>query len=411
MALGCGGGGKAGTGGEGGTGGTAGTGGTTDTGNAGGTGGGAGGTGGGGAGGNTGGTTTSSDSGPSLSNPNASQAAKNVYAFLASRAGSATNRMIEGQHLGGINEIQLPGGFDINTHAINGKLPAMIGTRYDANDKSKPGKPYTLSATLDSAINSKLIDIWKTNGTIVHLTAVAPNPWDWESGRSDSPLDQPLSTLFKDAPSSAAKTSFWSSIDIIAAGLKELKDANVPVVFRPFPELNIQKYYFVNQTPADFITLWKQVRDYYINTKGLDNLIFCWEAWVLDRPANSADVAPWYPGDDSVDVVAGAFYFLYDKTYFTPDGKLSFPEPNDKTIFDTLLTFKKPFGAAQWGLNQKEPNNTPGDNAFTLKFMQNVPTLSFAYYWTGYQQVELQQNGPEFVADPNVCTADDLPKF
>lgn len=38
-----------------------------------------------------------------------------------------------------------------------------------------------------------------------------------------------------------------------------------------------------------------------------------------------------------MDVVAGAFYFLYDQTYFTPGGELSFPGANDKAIFDTLL--------------------------------------------------------------------------
>ncbi len=350
-------------------------------------------------------------SGAVLSDPNASTVAKNVYAFLASRAGSNTNRVLEGQHLGGINEIVDPNQFQINAYAVNNKLPALVGSRYDSNNKNAAGSPYTLSAALDQQINNKLIGIWNTNHSIIHLTAVAPNPWSFQSGRLPSDSDGTLSELLRTAPASAAKTSFWNSIDIIAAGLQQLEDANVPVLFRPFPEFNQSKYYCDGKDSIGFKNLWIDVYNYYVNTKGLHNLIFCWEAWVLNKAPAYSNIKPWYPGDAYVDVVAGAYYFSYDKTYFDTNGALVFPGVNDKTIHDALLSFKKPYGSTQWGLNQNEPNNTPGDNTFTLKFINNVPSFSFVYYWTGYQEVQLQANGTIFVNDPAICTADDLPNF
>jgi len=348
---------------------------------------------------------------PVLSDPAALPVAQNVYNYLATRASATTDKMIEGQHLGGVNEILHPeiyGPFDITSHAVNGKLPGMVGTRYDGTDKQQ--NEYILDPVVCSALNIQLISIWKSNQPVVHITAIPPNPWHPQSGRDPYKPTNNLSELLLTAPDSAAKRSFWASIDLIAAALGELRDAGIPVVFRPFAEFNMpNKYYYRNQSSATFVQLWQDVYNHYVGVKGLHNLIFCWEAWALNRSSTESDLGPWYPGDNYVDVVAGAYYFQPDIPYLDANGVFSFTKVNDQTIYDFLTTRNRPFGAAQWGLNQG--TGVPGDDRFTLSFMNFCPRLAFAYYWTNEQAVEVQAHAEEFVSEPRVATAEDLPGF
>src|SRR4051794_40882377 len=51
------------------------------------------------------------------SDTSATPATKSLYTYLATRRGAENNRMVEGQHLGGIN--QLYAHFDYDVHRIN----------------------------------------------------------------------------------------------------------------------------------------------------------------------------------------------------------------------------------------------------------------------------------------------------
>ena len=362
------------------------------------------------------------------SDPNASLATRNVYDYLRTRRGQPENSMIEGQFLGMINQVLYPGKkfygiFDINQHAINGKLPGIAGSRYDGEDKET--NVYRLDPDICSRINLKLIDTWNQAQPIIHLTATPRNPWNQQLGREpDNSNTQKIGKLLRAATLTDAekiiRAKFWADIDTIAGGLQELEDAGIPVLFRPFAEFNqSNKYYFNKQTAADFNALWKEVFHYYVDAppagKGLNNLLFCWEVWALNRNDASANIGPWYPGDNFVDVVAGAFYFVPDtltKYYLDPvTGAFSFAhsDPHDAPVFNWLISQKRPFGAAQYGLNQD--TNTPGDHNFTRAFMDYAPDLAFAAYWNQYQAVERQANASAFVADPRVATHDDLPIF
>lgn len=348
------------------------------------------------------------------SDPDALPATKNVYSYIASRAGQTANKMIEGQHLGGINQLLYPsiyGTFDINNHEIDGKLPGFVGTRYDADDKQT--HQYVLDPTICTAMNDELIVIWNEHQPIIHITAIPPNPWNPQSGRE--PYDAPnnkLNALLLNAPASTAKTNFWNSIDVIADALQELEDAGIPVVFRPFAEFNMaNKYYYAQQSSADFVALWKDVYDYYIGVRGLHNLLFCWEVWALNRNTAMADIGPWYPGDNYADIVAGAYYFKPGISYLDANGDFTFAnsDPEDQGIFDFLVGQDRPFGAAQYGLNYLAGGQ--GDHDFTRKFMTYAPQMAFAYYWTNEYAVQNQASDVAFVNDSRVATADDLPGF
>lgn len=366
-------------------------------------------------------------------------AARNVYKYLIDRRDATTNKMIEGQFLGMINQVWYPnqsfyGYFDIDQHAIEGKLPAMGGTRYDGEDKKT--KQYVLNDEICHDINTKLIESWHKAHPILHITATPPNPWDRQLGREpDDSAIQKINILLRAnttvTPEEALiRDIFWADIDIIARGLQELEDLGIPVLFRPFAEFNMSaKYYFDRQSSDDFKALWKEVYRYYVNEptdaipgKGLHHLLFCWEVWALGRNETSSIIAPWYPGSSFVDVVAGAYYFKPETEIDYLDdvtGEFSFENSNpyDEPIYSYLTGKNRPFGAAQYGLNQDTKPPVPGDHDFTLKFMEYVGDdgqlnpMAFALYWNQFQAVERQGSKETFVADPRIATHDDLPGF
>lgn len=77
---------------------------------------------------------------------------------------------------------------------------------------------------------------------------------------------------------------------------------DIPVLLRPYHEMNGGWFWWGGRTPASYRKLWRITYDYLVKTKGLHNLIFVWSpnAW---HP--QGDDVPWnhYPGADVVDVV------------------------------------------------------------------------------------------------------------
>lgn len=379
----------------------------------------------------------------------ASAAAKDVYTYIATRPTAVNNGLILGQHLGGFND--LPGGanpgyFSMTQHGVANNssppvtlYPGLVGARYDANDKSQQGTPYVLSPAYDQSINASLISIWQTYHPIIALTATPPNPWDNSYGRSPSPSDQPLSTLLRtkaniDNPSDAFK-SFWHDASVIADGLEELKNQGIPVVFRPFAEYNVGKYYgppsphgTAVATGPDFKALWADVWRYYVNDRHLNNLIFCWEAWVLNRSAAQADLASWFPDPSTVDIVSGAYYFQDPDTAFPPASNYQLTLSDTATTFDktthqNLLalaeTYNKPFGVAQWGLYYNPGQNCldspQGDARDAIGFFNSVLSsannrrrTAFIYHWVNACAIEKQAHNSEFVSNPVVATTDEV---
>ncbi|KQU67895.1 hypothetical protein ASE08_17890 [Rhizobacter sp. Root16D2] len=178
---------------------------------------------------------------------------QSVFDFIRTRTLASRSNMIEGQHMGGPGDLSsAPQVFDMNTYRIASAsprraYPRMIGARYDAN---LDAAHYVLEQAHVSQINARLLDASAIYHPIVSITATPPNPWDRNSGRSSSPKDKALSKLFLSnrAPDTPAGR-FWDDIDTIADGLRTLSDAGIPVVFRPFAEVNTGEKYHEARWP------------------------------------------------------------------------------------------------------------------------------------------------------------------
>lgn len=99
--------------------------------------------------------------------------------------------------------------------------------------------------------------------------------------------------------------------DTIAGYLNQLKDANVPVLWRPYHEMNGIWFWWCNQQGENgFKKLWVMMHDYYVNHHRLDNLIWVWNTNApRNIPGDEAfPYAAFWPGHDYVDVLAADVY-------------------------------------------------------------------------------------------------------
>ena len=133
---------------------------------------------------------------------------------------------------------------------------------------------------------------------------------------------------FKDllTPGTPIYEHWCAQVDAIAVFLKQLQDAHVPVLWRPYHEMNGNWFWWGGRTGQySTIALYRQLFDRLVNHHHLDNLIWVWS---VDRPGkNAQEHAKFFPGRDFVDVLALDVYgsdfaqSYYDSLVALADGK------------------------------------------------------------------------------------------
>ncbi|WP_024859955.1 glycosyl hydrolase [Ruminococcus flavefaciens] len=163
----------------------------------------------------------------------------------------------------------------------------------------------------------------------------------------------------------------------LAAELKKLQDAGVPVIFRPFHEAEGNPshtedpidgsgawFWWSKEGAVVYNKLWAFLQDTLTNEYGLHNLI-----WEQNLYAWSDNSAKWYSGDDKVDIVG---FDKYNCQYNRHDGKQQ-GVPNEDAeagIFYTLNKFVKGNKMVSMPENDSIPglNNMQVEHAYWLYF-------------------------------------------
>ena len=104
-------------------------------------------------------------------------------------------------------------------------------------------------------------------------------------------------------PGTLAHHDLLRGMDRAVPYLQRLQRMNIPVLWRPFHELDGKWFWWGRGGAEGFVKLWRLMYDRYVNHHGLHNLI-----WVLGFSDAPGDLAPWYPGDDVVDILGGDSY-------------------------------------------------------------------------------------------------------
>lgn len=91
-------------------------------------------------------------------------------------------------------------------------------------------------------------------------------------------------------------------IDTVANYLRQLRDAKIPVLWRPLHEAS-GKWFWWGYKGADATkALWKVMYNRLVNHHKLNNLIWIWTSDVKSDDLN------WYPGDEYVDILSMDIY-------------------------------------------------------------------------------------------------------
>lgn len=256
--------------------------------------------------------------------PGASRQAQSLLAFLWSVHGQ---KILAGQHEGRRGTNQL--GFELRYILdVTGKLPAIRSMDFVECTGAESITPEeTPEQFLQHAIN------W-----YVHSNGIVMLCWHWPAPigprafyTRQTQFD-PARAVTEGTPEYAAAIT---DMDKIAAMLKVLRDAGVPVLWRPLHEANGRWFWWGAKGPDTFKKLWRLMFDRFVSRHKLNNLL-----WVYS-PGAGIELADWYPGDAYVDIIGQDHYPL--------DGN----RDPAKDIYDELVALR--VGTKLVGLSENGP--------------------------------------------------------
>ncbi|MCR5255364.1 MAG: discoidin domain-containing protein [Acetatifactor sp.] len=145
------------------------------------------------------------------------------------------------------------------------------------------------------------------NGCIVQLMLHVTPPTQSEVGQWNGGVCSQLSdSQWNDLITNGGSLNrAWKArLDIYANYLQYLEDNGVPVLFRPFHEMNQSQFWWAGRTGYNgTAALFRLTKDYLENEKGLDNLI-----WVWDMQDLSYNWSDYNPGNNYWDIFAVDIY-------------------------------------------------------------------------------------------------------
>ena len=275
--------------------------------------------------------------------PNASPEANALLQFLYSISGKYT---LTGQH-------NYPNTKDASTRQAakySGKTPVIYsqdwGFAEDGDKDSYLARPDTVEEVKRQHKLGSIITIcWHA----VPPTAYEPVTFRPRRGKAAPPkLASVQGKLkndeFKDVltPGTELYDRWCAHVDTVAVYLKRLRDANVPVLWRPYHEMNGDWFWWGGRRGEhSTAALYRQMFDRYTNHHKLNNLIWVWS---VDRPSTpQRQFADYFPGSKYLDVVSLDVYgsdfkqSYYDDLLKLADGKpLALAEVGDPPSLEVL---------------------------------------------------------------------------
>ena len=262
-----------------------------------------------------------------------------------------------------------------------GQWPAMIGLDYCAWDDGQ--------AVIDPTPPNRLAKNYWRHGGLVTISWHAPNPANPQGygGLNDQGVN------LRDLLQPGATHDRWmKSLDAVAAGLQELQQLGVVVIWRPLHEMNGSWFWWGGKPGADYIAVWRHMFGYFTREKKLHNLI-----WSFGPNHGQQPAASYYPGDAYVDLTGlDAYTDQVDAANI-----LGFP---------ALVALGKPTGFTEFGPHGA--SNPPGDFDFRRLLdgmAQDFPAARHFLCWNEKWNPVENRFAQEFYNDPRVITRASLP--
>lgn len=285
--------------------------------------------------------------------PQASPEAHRLLAFLVSESG---RHIVSGQQ-----DLTWNDAIDMaaRVKALTGREPALMGFDF---------LNYVGSAGGGGRNQTEEAIAWWNRGGLVAFC------WHWRVGTQDEFYTNKTDFRIPTAEDKAGWEALDRDLDVVAAELKRLEMAGVPVLWRPLHEASGGWFWWGASGASAFKTLWNHVYQRLTQVHGLHNLLWVWNG------QNEA----WYPGDASVDIVGWDIYGNDKEYYAYPDTwrlAQSIPRAEAKLVTmsengpipdpDLLISQKVPWS---WFMTWNDGDkNNPADDFFSgPKFMDDA---------------------------------------
>lgn len=227
---------------------------------------------------------------PQLVNTQASAHAKQLYQWLKDSYGAVT---VSGQQ--DLADTQV-------VKNKTGQLPAIYSwdlLNYSSLTYGIMGEPsYTTEDFIvDIQANGYVASmLWHWHSPMHAKSTVNPCPNSndscWWNSFYTQHTDFDLAAALAD-PTSDEYQALLDDMDGIAAQLKKVQQANIPVLWRPLHEADGEWFWWGAAGAENFKALWRLMYQRFTEQHQLNNLIWVW----------TNEDAEWYPGDDVVDII------------------------------------------------------------------------------------------------------------
>ena len=148
-------------------------------------------------------------------------------------------------------------------------------------------------------VANRSVEWWEKGGIVTICWHTGP---DFSSGYNEC-LEGNINWDEAFTPGSDTYNALLEGMDRAVPALQKLEDEGVPVLWRPFHELDGGWFWWSKGGSDNFVKLWQMMYSRYTDYWGLDNLI-----WVYGYSSNGSEMAAWYPGDDYVDLLGADSY-------------------------------------------------------------------------------------------------------
>jgi len=313
--------------------------------------------------------------------PNASPEARALLQFLYSISGKYT---LTGQH-------NFPNIKDKNSRfAANyiGETPVVFSTDWgfaeDGDTDSYLARPDIVEEIKRQHRLGSIITIcWHAvpptaNEPVIFRTryaGAAPESLASVQGRL---LDQQFKDIL--TPGTNLYKRWCAQVDSIAVYLKKLQEAHVPILWRPYHEMNGDWFWWGgHRGEYGTVKLYHQIFDRLVNHHKLNNLIWVWS---VDRPNNpEMHFSNYFPGTEYLDIFSLDVYRRdFNQSYY------------DSLIF---LSKGKPLILGEVG-------SPP-----TLETLASQPKWTLYVIWAGMVRNTFKQQYKILVNDPRILNLED----
>lgn len=232
-----------------------------------------------------------------LSTGDASPEAAKLYEYLQEITGKHT---LSGQHcVPLVGSTRLPA-----VHKMLGVYPAVFSQDFGFSEPGSWDGINFRQQIVDESIRRA------GEGFVIQLMWHAVRPSDDEPVVFEKSVQGKLSDAEWDellTPGTRLNERWQSQVDVIAFFLKQLRDAHVPVMWRPYHEMNGKWFWWGGRPgPTGYVKLYRMLHDRLVTFHGLNNLLWTYGANELSN--NVGSYAEFFPGHDVVDVLATDVY-------------------------------------------------------------------------------------------------------